>query len=131
MNRWLLAMGLALAMTAFAQTGDAPEGGAAAAAEPVDPCAVPPTEVAPDAPVDPDQPPPEPGAEQDPLGRVGADGLPCPPLEAPVDAALEPQADGNPDENPQPEPPVAGKAEDFEPDEEISEDYPVPLPSDI
>ena len=128
-------MGLALAMTAFAQTEDAPPDGEAASAEAADPCAAPPIDAANDAPVDPDQAPPEPDKEQDELGRLGADGLPCPPLETPVDAVPKPPADGNqdggPDENPQPEPPAAGKAEDFEPDEEISEDYPVPLPSDI
>ena len=140
MSRWLIAVYLAVtmaapSMTVFAQAAAAPAPGETTTEEPADPCAAPPVDVAADAPAAPDQPSPEPGAKQDELGRVGADGLPCPPLEQPAGATPEVPADASedesPDENLPPEPPETGKAEDFEPDEEISEDYPVPLPSDI
>lgn len=127
MKRWMRVLWLAVALTALAQAQEEPTAGDPEASD--DPCA--PLEIAGEA-GEGDQPPadsetqPAPGEDPDALGRIGADGLPCPPLEV-AGEANKPTEQATVDEDAE----SAAEVGDFDPTEEISEDYPVPLPSDI
>jgi hypothetical protein len=129
MKRWLVLPMALFAVALLAQQSGVPPDAAD------DPCAPLPPELAGEA-----------REEDDGLGRIGADGLPCPPLPEPLEPTAEQAAaaaaaqsrakveadlaTAAEDENTPPPPPESA-AGDFEPEEEISEDYPVPLPSDI